>query len=180
MAANDLTRIGILTVSDRASRGEYEDRGGPAISEYPGDVLTSRWEPVAKIVSDDLPVVSDALEELADGEGCSLIISTGGTGPALRDVTPEATVAVCAKMMPGFGELMRKVSLEKVPTAILSRQTAGIRGQSLIVNLPGQPKAIRECLDAVFPAIPYCIDLIGGPYLTTDESKIVAFRPKKK
>jgi molybdopterin adenylyltransferase len=180
MAANDLARIGILTVSDRASRGEYEDRGGPAIREYLGEILTSHWEPVAKIVSDDLPVVSGALEELADEEACCLIITTGGTGPALRDVTPEATVAVCTKMMPGFGELMRKVSLEKVPTAILSRQTAGIRGQSLIVNLPGQPKAIRECLDAVFPAIPYCIDLIGGPYLTTDESKIVAFRPKKK
>jgi len=117
---------------------------------------------------------------LCDDEKCCLVVTTGGTGPAARDVTPEATQAVCEKMMPGFGELMRKVSLEKVPTAILSRQTAGIRGGSLIVNLPGQPRAIAECLDAIFPAIPYCIDLIGGPYLTTDETRLAAFRPKKK
>ena len=132
------------------------------------------------VVSDDLPVVTETLQRLADQEKCCLIITTGGTGPAERDVTPEATQAVCEKMMPGFGELMRKVSLEKVPTAILSRQTAGIRGQSLIVNLPGQPKAISECLDAVFPAVPYCVDLIGGPYLQTDEGRLVAFRPRPK
>ncbi len=173
-------KIGILTVSDRASRGEYEDRGGPAINAYLAEVLSSPWEPVARIISDEQPLIEQALREMGDTHGCSLIITTGGTGPAARDVTPEATEAVCEKMMPGFGELMRKVSLEKVATAILSRQTAGIRGGALIVNLPGQPKAIRECLDAVFPAIPYCIDLLGGPFLTTDESRLVAFRPKKK
>jgi molybdopterin adenylyltransferase len=172
-------RIGILTVSDRASRGEYEDRGGPAIREYLDEVLTSPWEPIARVVPDDRPVVEETLRQLCDTEGCCLIVTTGGTGPAVRDITPEATEAVCDKLLPGFGELMRKVSLEKVPTAILSRQTAGIRGQALIVNLPGQPKAIRECLDAVFPAIPYCIDLIEGPYLTTDESRVKAFRPVK-
>jgi len=173
-------KIGILTVSDRASRGEYEDRGGPAIREYLGDVLSSEWEPVARIVTDDQPLIEEALTEMATAEGCCLIVTTGGTGPASRDVTPEATEAVCQKLMPGFGELMRKVSLEKVATAILSRQTAGIIGSALIVNLPGQPRAISECLDAVFPAIPYCIDLLGGPYLETDEARLKAFRPGKK
>ena len=173
-------RIGILTVSDRASRGEYEDRGGPSIHAYLQEILTSPWEPVARVVADDRPELDDAMIELCDVEGCCLVITTGGTGPAPRDVTPEATEAVSQKSMPGFGELMRKVSLEAVPTAILSRQTAGIRGGALIVNLPGQPKAIGECLDAVFPAIPYCIDLIGGPFLTTTEDRFVAFRPKKK
>ena len=173
-------KIGILTVSDRASRGEYEDRGGPAIREYLGDVLSSEWEPVARIVTDDQPLIEEALAEMATAEGCCLIVTTGGTGPASRDVTPEATEAVCQKLMPGFGELMRKVSLEKVATAILSRQTAGIIGSALIVNLPGQPRAISECLDAVFPAIPYCIDLLGGPYLETDEARLTAFRPGKK
>ena len=177
---DETAKIGIVTVSDRASRGEYEDRGGPAIREYLEEILTSSWTTVARIVSDDRDVLQSALAELCDAESCCLIITTGGTGPAERDVTPEATEAVCDKMMPGFGELMRKVSLEKVPTAILSRQTTGIRGGALIVNLPGQPKAIRECLDAVFPAIPYCVDLIGGPYLTTDENRLAAFRPKKK
>ena len=178
--SDNTANIGILTVSDRASRGEYEDRGGPAIQEYLDEVLTSPWQPVAEIVSDEQSVIEDALKSMCDDRGCCLVITTGGTGPAVRDVTPEATEAVAEKVMPGFGELMRKVSLEKVATAILSRQTAAIRGGALIVNLPGQPKAIRECLDAVFPAIPYCIDLIGGPFLTTDESRIVAFRPKKK
>ncbi len=172
-------RIGIVTVSDRASRGEYEDRGGPAIRDYFADVLTSPFEPVARVIPDERPLIEQTLRELCDVEGCCLVVTTGGTGPALRDVTPEATEAVCQKMMPGFGELMRKVSLEKVATAILSRQTAGICGKALIVNLPGQPKAIKECLDAVMPAIPYCIDLLEGPYLTTDETKIKAFRPKK-
>lgn len=176
----DTTRIGIVTVSDRASRGEYEDRGGPAIRDYLNEVLTSAWEPVARVISDDQPVVEQTLIELCDTENCCLVITTGGTGPAQRDITPEATEAVAEKLMPGFGELMRKVSLEKVATAILSRQTAAIRGGALIVNLPGQPKAICECLDAVFPAIPYCVDLIGGPFLTTDENRLVAFRPKKK
>ena len=175
-----VARIGIVTVSDRASRGEYEDKGGPAIHAYLTEILTSAWEPAARVISDDRDMIEKTLRELCDSEQCCLVVTTGGTGPAIRDVTPEATEAVCGKMMPGFGELMRKVSLDKVPTAILSRPTAGIRGGTLIVNLPGQPKAIRECLDAVFPAIPYCIDLIGGPYLTTDEAKIRAFRPVKK
>jgi len=173
-------RIGIVTVSDRASRGEYEDRGGPAIREYLTEILTSPWEAVARVISDDQDVIENALRELCDDQKCCLVITTGGTGPAKRDVTPEATEGVGEKVMPGFGELMRQVSLRAVPTAILSRQTAVIRGGTLIVNLPGQPKAIRECLDAVFPAIPYCIDLIEGPFLTTDETKIAVFRPKKK
>lgn len=177
---SDTTRIGIVTVSDRASRGEYEDRGGPAIHDYLSEVLTSPWEPVGRVISDDQPVVERTLIELCDEENCCLVITTGGTGPAKRDITPEATEAVSEKLMPGFGELMRKVSLEKVATAILSRQTAGIRSGALIVNLPGQPKAIGECLDAIFPAIPYCIDLLEGPFLTTNEERIVAFRPKKK
>jgi molybdopterin adenylyltransferase len=170
--------IGVVTVSDRASRGEYEDKGGPAIGAYREGILTSPWTPLIRVIPDERPTIEATLKELCDA-GCCVIVTTGGTGPALRDVTPEATEAVCEKMLPGFGELMRKVSLEKVPTAILSRQTAGIRGRTLMVNLPGQPRAIAECLAAVFPAIPYCINLLGGPYLTTDESKLVAFRPKK-
>ena len=180
MDSKATARIGILTVSDRASRGEYEDRGGPAIHEYLSEVLTSPWRPVAEIISDDQSVIESALMRMCDEEKCCLVITTGGTGPAKRDVTPEATEAVAEKLMPGFGELMRQESLKAVPTAILSRQTAAIRTGALIVNLPGQPKAIRECLDAVFPAIPYCIDLIGGPFLETDETRLVAFRPKKK
>jgi molybdopterin adenylyltransferase len=172
-----VTRIGIVTVSDRASRGEYEDRGGPAILDYFREVLTSAWEPVARVIPDEQEKIESTLVDLCDQQGCCLIVTTGGTGPAIRDVTPEATEAVAQKLMPGFGELMRKVSLEKVPTAILSRQTAAIRGKSLIVNLPGQPKAIRECLDAVMPAIPYCIDLLEGPRLETNPERIVAFRP---
>ncbi|MAI69818.1 MAG: molybdopterin adenylyltransferase [Rhodopirellula sp.] len=171
-------KIGVVTVSDRASRGEYEDLGGPAIADYLKEVLTSTWQSVPRVISDDQSLIESTLKELCDDEGCCLVVTTGGTGPARRDVTPEATEAVSEKMMHGFGELMRKVSLEKVPTAILSRQTACIRGKSLIVNLPGKPKAISECLDAVFPAIPYCIDLIEGPRLTTNESRFVAFRPK--
>ncbi len=173
-------KIGILTVSDRASRGVYEDRGGPAIHEYLSEVLTNDWQPFALVVPDEFDKITGALIRMVDDEGCSLVVTTGGTGPAVRDITPDATEAVCEKMMPGFGELMRQVSLQFVPTAILSRQTAGIRGQALIVNLPGKPSAIRDCLDAVMPAIPYCVDLIEGAYLTTDESKIVAFRPKSK
>ncbi len=172
-------RIGIITVSDRASRGDYEDRGGPAIRDYLASVLTSPHELISRVIPDERPLIEQTLRELCGSEKCCLVITTGGTGPAERDVTPEATESVCEKMMPGFGELMRKVSLEKVPTAILSRQTAGICNGSLIVNLPGQPRAIEECLNAVFPAIPYCIDLLNGPYLTTDEAKIKAFRPKK-
>lgn len=170
-------KIGVLTVSDRASRGEYTDRGGPAVREYLLGVLTSPFQTVSRIVPDEKDAIESVLIELCDLDGCALVVTTGGTGPAPRDVTPEATEAVCDKLLPGFGELMRKVSLEKVPTAILSRQTAGVRGKTLIVNLPGQPKAIAECLDAVFPAIPYCVDLIGGPYLTTNPERVKAFRP---
>ncbi|HVS65478.1 MAG TPA: molybdopterin adenylyltransferase [Thermoanaerobaculia bacterium] len=173
-------RIGVLTVSDRASRGEYEDRGGPAIRDYLAEVLTSPFEALSRLVEDHRQTIAASLRELADDERCCLVVTTGGTGPTARDVTPEATLDVADKEMPGFGELMRKVSLEKVPTAILSRQTAAVRGATLIVNLPGQPRAIRECLDAVFPAIPYCIDLIGGPFLTTDPERIQAFRPGSK
>lgn len=173
-------RIGVVTVSDRASRGEYQDLGGPAIVDYLHEVLSSPWTPVARLVPDERPLIAAELRRLCDDEDCRLVITTGGTGPALRDVTPEATEEVCDKLMPGFGEQMRAVSLLKVPTAILSRQTAGIRGRSLIVNLPGQPRAIRECLDAVFPAIPYCIDLLDGPRLTTHEQRLKAFRPVKK
>jgi molybdopterin adenylyltransferase len=173
-------RIGIVTVSDRASAGIYEDKGTPAVVACLEEFLTSPFEAVPRLIPDDGPLIEATLESLADDEGCCLIITTGGTGPAPRDVTVDATLAVLEKPLPGFGELMRKVSLEKVATAILSRQEAGIRGKSLIVNLPGSPKAIRECLIAVFPAIPYCIDLIEGPYLETDESVVKAFRPKKK
>jgi molybdopterin adenylyltransferase len=172
-------KIGIVTVSDRASRGEYEDRGGPAIRDCLAEILSCPWEPVARVIPDERPLIEETLRELADREGCCLIVTTGGTGPARRDVTPEATEAVCEKMLDGFGEQMRAVSLKVVPTAILSRQVAGIRGKALIVNLPGKPSAIRDCLMAVFPAIPYCIDLIEGPYLTTNENVVKAFRPKK-
>ena len=173
-------RIGIVTVSDRASRGEYEDRGGPAIAAYLEEVLTSPFETISRVIPDEQATIEDALTELSDEEGCCLVVTTGGTGPARRDVTVEGTLAVIEKPMPGFGELMRLVSLKAVPTAILSRQEAGIRGGALIINLPGQPKAIGECLDAVFPAIPYCIDLILGPYLETNESRFKTFRPKKQ
>lgn len=170
-------RIGILTVSDRASRGAYEDRGGPEIQRVLGEILASPWQAVARVVPDERAVIENSLRTLCDDEGCCLIVTTGGTGPASRDVTPEATLSVCEKMLPGFGEQMRAVSLTKVATAILSRQTAGIRGRTLIVNLPGQPRAIRECLDAVFPAVPYCIDLIEGPRLETHPERLAAFRP---
>ncbi|MBO3697621.1 molybdopterin adenylyltransferase [Roseivirga sp. E12] len=171
-------KIGIITVSDRASKGVYEDLSGKAIIDTLKDYLITKWEPIYQVIPDEQYLIESTIKQMADKEKCSLIVTTGGTGPALRDVTPEATEAVCDKMMPGFGELMRQVSLQYVPTAILSRQTAGIRGNSLIVNLPGKPKSIRECLDAVFPAIPYCIDLIEGPFLETNPDKISVFRPK--
>lgn len=171
-------RIGVVTVSDRASRGEYEDLGGPAIAEWLTKVLTTPWQAVNRLVPDEQDQVEAVLKELADQQQCCLIVTTGGTGPAPRDITPEATEAVCDKMLAGFGEQMRAVSLQFVPTAILSRQTAGIRGKSLLINLPGKPSAIADCLDAVFPAVPYCIDLIEGPYLETDETVLTAFRPK--
>ncbi len=171
-------KIGILTISDRASQGVYEDKGGPAIREYLSEVLSCEWEVVARIVPDERHLIEQHLRLMCDEDKCCFIVTTGGTGPALRDVTPEATEATCEKMLPGFGELMRAVSLKIVPTAILSRQTAGVRGQCLIVNLPGKPSAIRDCLQAVMPAVPYCIDLIGGPFLTTHEAIVKAFRPK--
>jgi molybdopterin adenylyltransferase len=173
-------KIGIVTVSDRASAGVYADEGGPAIVDYFSKALVSPWQAITRVIPDERAGIAQTLIELADKEGCCLIVTTGGTGPAPRDVTPEATEDVIDKLMPGFGELMRQVSLAKVPTAILSRQLAGIRGKSLIVNLPGRPRAIAECLDAVMPAIPYCIDLIEGPYLETDPDVIVAFRPGQK
>jgi molybdopterin adenylyltransferase len=171
--------IGIVTVSDRASAGVYEDKGGPGIEAALGAILASAWRPVRRVIPDDRALIEATLIELADVEHCSLILTTGGTGPSPRDVTPEATEAICERMMPGFGELMRTRSLLEVPTAILSRQTAGLRGRSLIVNLPGKPSAIRTCLDAVFPAIPYCLDLIGGDWLETDPEVCKAFRPKR-
>ncbi len=171
-------RIGVVTVSDRASRGEYTDRGGPAILECLSEILTCPWTPVPHIIPDDQAGIEATLIELCDVARCALVVTTGGTGPAPRDVTPEATEAVCDKLLPGFGEQMRAVSLGSVPTAILSRQTAGVRGSTLLINLPGKPAAIRECLMAVFAAVPYCIDLVGGPSLTTDAAVVKAFRPK--
>lgn len=173
-------KIGVITASDRASQGIYEDISGVAIQDTMRDYLKSEFEIVYRCIPDEQDMIEKTMIELCDSEGCCLVVTTGGTGPALRDVTPEATENVCQKMMPGFGELMRQVSLQYVPTAILSRQTAGIRGKSLIINLPGKPKSIRECLDAVFPAVPYCIDLIEGPFIETNEEAIKAFRPKSK
>jgi molybdopterin adenylyltransferase len=170
--------VGVLTISDRASRGLYEDKGGPGIEKALEDLLASPWRPERRLVPDERPAIEAALIELADVERCPLILTTGGTGPSARDVTPEATEAVLDRVLPGFGELMRTRSLEEVPTAILSRQLAGTRGASLIINLPGKPAAIRTCLDAVFAAVPYCIDLIGGPRLDTNPKFCVAFRPK--
>ena len=170
--------IGVVTISDRASRGVYEDRGGPGIEAALRDLLSSPWRPVRRLVPDERPAIEAALRELVDIERCSLILTTGGTGPSPRDVTPEATESVCDRLLPGFGELMRATSLVEVPTAILSRQIAGTRGSSLIINLPGKPTAIRTCLDAVFAAVPYCIDLIGGDRLETNPEFCEAFRPK--
>lgn len=172
-------KVGIINVSDRASRGEYEDLPGKEVRRLLNLWLLNSWEEDYAVIPDEQNLLEDAMINMADQNGCCLIVTTGGTGPAVRDVTPEATMAVCEKILPGFGEQMRQVSLQYVPTAILSRQTAGIRGNTLIVNLPGKPKSIRECLEAVFPAIPYCIDLIDGPYLETNESEMKVFRPKK-
>ena len=172
-----MIRIGIINVSDRASQGIYEDIPGKAILTTLKEYIKSEWKEVYAVIPDEQKLIEDTMIRMADREKCCLVITSGGTGPAVRDVTPEATEAVCDKMMPGFGELMRSVSLQYVPTAILSRQTAGIRNQTLIVNLPGKPKAIRQCLDAVFPAIPYCIDLLEGPFIECNESVIKPFRP---
>ena len=175
--APDAARIGILTVSDRAHRGEYEDRGGPAVRCYLEGLLTSPWQAHYRLVPDERSLVERALRELADVARCCLVITTGGTGPAPRDITPDATLAVVERELPGFGEAMRAASLQVVPTAVLSRQTAGHRGSCLILNLPGNPKAVAECLDAVFAAIPDCVDLLGGPRLELDASRIEAYRP---
>ncbi len=172
-----MIRIGIINISDRASQGIYEDIPGQAIVSTLNEYLKSAWEKEYAVIPDEQALIEKTMIEMADQKKCCLIVTSGGTGPALRDVTPEATESVCTKLLPGFGELMRAKSLTYVPTAILSRQTAGIRNQTLIVNLPGKPKAIRQCLDAVFPAIPYCIDLIGGPFLECNENVIKAFRP---
>ena len=170
-------RVGIVSVSDRAFRGDYEDRGGPAVREYLSEVLVTPWEAESRVIPDEVDLISATLVELVDDLGCCLVITTGGTGPAPRDVTPEATAAVLEKELAGFGEAMRAVSRPHVPTAILSRQVAGVRGGGLIINLPGSPKAVRECLDAVFAAVPDCVDLIGGPYLETDRARVEAYRP---
>ena len=172
-----VARIGIVSVSDRASRGEYEDRGGPAVEAYLTEVLTSPWEADARVIPDETERIRATLVELIDTAGCCLVIATGGTGPAPRDVTPEAVAAVLEKELVGFGEAMRAVSRPHVPTAILSRQTAGVRGSALIITLPGSPKAVGECLDAVFAAVPDCVDLIGGPRLETDPDRVKAYRP---
>ncbi len=174
----DSVKIGVLTASDRASSGIYEDISGKAIMDTLNEYLLNETKFIYRCVADEQKEIENALIELEES-GCSLIVTTGGTGPAPRDVTPEATQEVCEKMLPGFGELMRQVSLNFVPTAILSRQSAGIRKKSLIINLPGKPKSIRECLDSVFPAVPYCLDLIGAKRLECNEDIIKAFRPKK-
>ena len=177
MGTGELCRFGILTASDRASSGEYEDLSGPAIEEFLKNTLSSPWEVVRELVSDEKSVIEETLINLVEIKNCSVILITGGTGPAIRDVTPEATISVCEKILPGFGEQMRSVSLKYVPTAILSRQTAGIRGETLIINLPGSPRSIREILDEMFAAVPYCVDLIGGPYITTHPEVVDSFRP---
>ncbi|CAN5531373.1 molybdopterin adenylyltransferase [soil metagenome] len=175
-----MIRIGIINVSARASKGIYEDIPGKAIVSTLNEYLNSKWEKEYAVIPDEKELISQTLIDMADHKDCCLIITSGGTGPSKRDVTPDATEAVCDKMMPGFGEIMRTESLKFVPTAILSRQTAGIRNKTLIVNLPGKPQAIRQCLDAVFPSIPYCLDLLEGPYLECNDLVIKAFRPKSK
>lgn len=170
--------FGILTVSDRAHSGEYEDEGGPAILGFFEEAIASTWVHHYRVVPDENEAISNALIEMVDVLGCDVVVTTGGTGPAARDVTPEATAAVCERVLPGFGEQMRSVSLEFVPTAILSRQIGGTRGNSLIFNLPGRPKAIRETIDEIWKAVPYCIDLLGGPYIDMDDNVCNAFRPK--
>ena len=190
MERNEQLVVGLVSISDRASTGVYEDKGIPALQEWLASALTTPWRAETRLIADDRPAIENTLIELVDRSKCHLVLTTGGTGPALRDVTPEATLAVADKEMPGFGEEMRRISLNFVPTAILSRQVAVIRKQALIINLPGQPKAIRETLEGVrnaegkvthlgiFAAVPYCIDLIGGPYMETDDAVVKAFRPK--
>ncbi|MCK9989449.1 MAG: molybdopterin adenylyltransferase [Rugosibacter sp.] len=189
MTTNEL-RIGLVSISDRASGGVYADQGLPALKDWFTAAISTPWRMVSRLIADEQALIEQTLIELCDVEGCHLVLTTGGTGPALRDVTPEATLAVAHKIMPGFGEQMRQISLNFVPTAILSRQVGVIRGQSLILNLPGQPKSIKEtlegvkdnagqtCMPGIFAAVPYCIDLIGGPYIETHEAIVKAFRPK--
>ena len=188
--SEDTIKIGLVSISDRASKGVYQDQGIPALQEWFQQALATPWSVITRLIPDEQPVIEATLKELSDQERCHLVLTTGGTGPALRDVTPEATLGVADKVMPGFGEQMRQISLHYVPTAILSRQVAVIRAQCLIVNLPGKPKSIRETLEGVkdkdgkalvhgiFAAIPYCIDLIGGPYIETNEAVVKSFRPK--
>ncbi|MCW5622416.1 MAG: molybdopterin adenylyltransferase [Burkholderiales bacterium] len=190
MHSEDTLTIGLVSISDRASQGVYKDEGIPALEDFFKRTLSSPWRIVTRLIPDEQPAIEAALKDLADQEGCHLVLTTGGTGPAPRDVTPEATLAVATKVMPGFGEQMRQISLNFVPTAILSRQVAVIRNRTLIINLPGQPKSIRETLEGlrdaqgrqtvhgIFAAVPYCIDLIGGPYVETHEDVVKAFRPK--
>jgi molybdopterin adenylyltransferase len=190
MTTHPPVKIGLVSISDRASTGVYADQGIPALAEWLGRALRTPFETVTRLIPDERPVIERTLVELVDAAGCSLVLTTGGTGPAVRDVTPEATLAVGEREMPGFGEQMRQISLNFVPTAILSRQVAVIRGRALIINLPGQPKSIRETLEGlrgpdgqpqvhgIFAAVPYCLDLIGAPYLETDEAVCKAFRPK--
>ena len=177
-ASKDELLIGLVSISDRAASGVYEDKGIPALQEWFGAALATPWRMVTRLIPDEQLIIERTLKELVDQEKCHLVLTTGGTGPAPRDVTPEATLAVADRVMPGFGEQMRQVSLKYVPTAILSRQIGVIRKQALILNLPGQPKAIKETLEGVFAAVPYCIDLIGGPYIETHENVIKVFRPK--
>jgi len=174
----DLVDIGVLTVSDRASRGEYEDEGGPAILEFLKEAIASPVNVHYSCTADDIAQIKSELIRLSDELGCSVIVTTGGTGPAARDVTPEATLEVCERILDGFGEQMRAISLQYVPTAILSRQVGGTRGTCLIFNLPGRPKAIRETIDEIWQAVPYCVDLLGGPYIDMNDSVCNAFRPK--
>lgn len=190
MSEREQVTIGLVSISDRASKGEYRDEGIPALEEWLGRVVLNPCRIVTRLIPDERPVIEQTLKDLCDIESCHLVLTTGGTGPAIRDVTPEATLAVAEREMPGFGEQMRQISLNFVPTAILSRQVAVIRGRTLIINLPGQPKSIKETLEGlkdaegkqkvhgIFAAVPYCIDLIGGPYIETDESVVKAFRPK--
>ena len=190
MPENEELVVGLVSISDRASAGIYEDKGIPALQEWLAGAMTTPWRVETRLIADDRPTIENTLIELVDRSKCHLVLTTGGTGPAPRDVTPDATLAVADKEMPGFGEEMRRISLNFVPTAILSRQVAVIRKQALIINLPGQPRAIRETLEGVrdgegkvthvgiFAAVPYCIDLIGGPYMATDEAVVKAFRPK--
>ena len=190
MSNHDAVTVGLVSISDRASQGVYEDEGVPALEKWLSRTMLNPVNFLPRVIPDELPVIENTLKELADVESCDLVLTTGGTGPAPRDITPEATLAVADKVMPGFGEQMRQISLQFVPTAILSRQVAVIRGSTLIINLPGQPKSIRETLEGlkddagkplvhgIFAAVPYCVDLIGGPYIETNEAVCKAFRPK--